>query len=51
MANDLPCGSLKTTFPKIAVIGEESGEVELDKVNTRPGRTRYLKVQSSWDAN
>ena len=34
MANDLLCGSLKTAFPKIAVIGEESGEVELDKVNT-----------------
>ena len=33
MANDLLCGSLKTAFPKMAVIGEESGEVNLSQVN------------------
>merc|ERR1719461_2457014 len=32
MANDLLCGSLKTAFPKMAVIGEESGEVSLSQI-------------------
>ena len=34
MANDLLCGSLKTAFPKMAVIGEESGEVNLSQIKS-----------------